>query len=246
MERKVTVMSNKGANVVVIESNATTLGELKGELSAAGVSYDGMAIFEGVSRTTLMDDASILPSNLPYKGVVTNDLVILLSPKDKKITSGASAREAAYAAVKANNLQSAVVARFGRNFTQVSTIDLVEFVATQTANKETKSTAKPEAPKAPVAEAKQPENNQAIAPGATQELSPLEAVMVGFAILVNDLYEEGIVGDSTIENINAAYGGRFASIEVVTEAPVEEATAKLESPYSHQELGNMFDFVDKR
>lgn len=231
MERKVTVMSNKGANVVVIESNATTLGELKRELSAAGVSYDGMAIFEGVSRTTLMDDASILPSNLPYKGVVTNDLVILLSPKDKKITSGASAREAAYAAVKANNLQSAIVAQFGRNFTQVSTIDLVEFVAAQTAKKETNSTAKSEAPKAPV---------------ATQELSPLEAVMVGFAILVSDLYEEGIVGDSTIEKINAAYGGRFASIEIVTKTPVEEAPAKLESPYSQQELGNMFDFVGKR
>ena len=231
MERKVTVMSNKGANVVVIESNATTLGELKRELSAADVSYDGMAIFEGVSRTTLMDDESILPSNLPYKGVVTNDLVILLSPKDKKITSGASAREAAYAAVKANNLQSAVVAQFGRNFTQVSTIDLVEFVAAQTANKETKSTAKPEALKVPF---------------ATQELNPLEAVMVGFAILVSDLYDEGIVGDSTIEKINAAYGGRFASIKVVTEAPEEEAPAKLESPYSQQELGNMFDFVDKR
>lgn len=226
MERKVTVMSNKGANIVVIESQATTLGELKEELSTAGVSYDGMAIFEGVSRTTLLDDASILPSNLPYKGVVTNDLVILLSPKDKKITSGALSRKDVYAAVKTNNLQSAVVARFGRNFTQVSTIDLVDFVAAQTANKKSKSASKPEAPKAPV---------------AMQELHPLEAVMVGFAILVNDLYEEGIVGDFTIEKINAAYGGRFATIDVEI-----EASAKLESPYSHQELGSMFDFVDEQ
>ena len=237
MERKVTVMSNKGNNTVVINTSATTLGELKTELSAKGVVFDDMAIFEGVSRTELIDNASILPSNLPYKGVVTNDLVILLSPKNKKITSGASAREVAYAAVKENNLQDAVKEKFGKNFTQVSTVDLVEFVAFKTAVKEVK----------PVdnKQAKTADKSEKVVTKSTEELSPMEALMVGFSVLVTSLFEEGIISEEVVENINAAYGGRFA-MAVVTTEDAEEKVEEVASPYSKTEMNGMFDFVGRK
>ena len=229
MERKVTVLSYKGTNTVVINSTATTLAELKAEMSAHNINFEGMSIFEGISKTELMDDTTILPSNLPYKGVVTNDLVILLSVKDKKITSGASAREAVYATIRANNLQADVQKKFGRNFTQVSTLDLVEFTTKVLAKKETASK-KEEVKNTPK------EATSVISPKL--DLNPLEAVLVGFGILVGHLYVNGLVGEDCINDINVAYGGRFAILE-------SEETLKEEekSPYSSEELNEMFNFV---
>ena len=226
MERKVTVLSYKGTNTVVINSTATTLAELKAEMSAHNIDFEGMSIFEGISKTELMDDTTILPSNLPYKGVVTNDLVILLSVKDKKITSGASAREAVYATIRANNLQAEVQKKFGRNFTQVSTLDLVEFTTKVLAKKETASKKE---------EVKDTPKEAASAISSKLDLNPLEALMVGFGILVGHLYVNGLVDEDCINDINVAYGGRFAILETVKE---EE-----KSPYSSEELNEMFDFV---
>lgn len=129
--RKVTIISTKGQTKTTIETQASTLGELKVDMSAAGINYDDMAFYEGVSKTGLVNDDTILPSNLPFKGTVTNDLLIMLTVKDKKITSGAMTRAEAYAAVKSGNLQHAVVAKFGKNFTQCSTDDLVAFLSKQ-------------------------------------------------------------------------------------------------------------------
>lgn len=126
--RKVTIISTKGQTKTTIETQASTLGELKVDMSAAGINYDDMAFYEGVSKTGLVNDDTILPSNLPFKGTVTNDLLIMLTVKDKKITSGAMTRAEAYAAIKNNQLQSACVATYGKNFTQCSTEDLVSLI----------------------------------------------------------------------------------------------------------------------
>ncbi len=136
MERKVTILSNKGANQKEFQTIATTLGELKADLDELGVEYDGMSFYEGISKTELMNDNSVLPSNLPYKGEVTNDLVILLTVKDKKITSGSlTPRQEIYARVKEFELQDDIQDYFGKNFTQVTTVELEEFISRVTAVK---------------------------------------------------------------------------------------------------------------
>lgn len=87
--RKVTIINNKTQSQKVIQaSTATTLGELKREMREAGIKYEGMAFFEGHLRAELKDDASILPTNIPYKGQVVNDLTFLLTAPEKKIKSG--------------------------------------------------------------------------------------------------------------------------------------------------------------
>ena len=126
--RKVTIISTKGQTKTTIETQATTLGELKVDMSASGIDYSDMAFYEGVSKTGLVNDDTILPSNLPFKGTVTNDLLVMLTVKDKKITSGAMTRVEAYAAIKSNQLQNACVAAYGKNFTQCSTADLVSLI----------------------------------------------------------------------------------------------------------------------
>lgn len=127
IEREILIANTKTQKRSKITTSATTLGELKSALSAAGVDYSGMTFTEGISKTQLLEDGTQLPQNVMYKGQPTNNLVILLTNTKKNIASG-SDRQAAYEAIKNNSLQDAVKEHFGRNFTQVSTDDLWNFV----------------------------------------------------------------------------------------------------------------------
>lgn len=127
--RKVTIINNKTQSQKVIQaSTATTLGELKREMREEGIEYEGMTFFEGHLRAELKDDASILPTNIPYKGQVVNDLIFLLTAPDKKIKSGAMSRAEAYNAIKARGLKDECVKRFGKNFTICKTQDLIDLL----------------------------------------------------------------------------------------------------------------------
>ena len=127
--RTITIISESSNGHKTIQSSAETLGELKRDLAQNGIDYSGKVFREGLSRTELVDDASVLPSNLMWKGQVTNNLVFTLITENKKIKSGAMTRAEAYAAVKKANLQDAVKTKFGKNFTQVGTADLEAFLA---------------------------------------------------------------------------------------------------------------------
>ena len=127
--RKVTIINNKTQSQKVIQASAaTTLGELKREMREAGIEYEGMTFFEGHLRAELKDDASILPTNIPYKGQVVNDLTFLLTAPEKKIKSGAMSRSEAYNAIKARGLQDECEKRFGKNFTMCKTQDLIDLL----------------------------------------------------------------------------------------------------------------------
>ena len=129
MEREVLIANTKTQKRSKVTTSATTLGELKADLRAAGIEYGGMTFTEGISKTQLLDDATQLPQNVMYKGQPTNNLVILLTNTKKNIASGAMSRKEVYQAIKDNNLQDAVKEEFGRNFTQVPTSDLLVFIA---------------------------------------------------------------------------------------------------------------------
>lgn len=129
MEREILIANTKTQKRSKITTSATTLGELKADLRAAGIDYSGMTFTEGISKTQLLDDATQLPQNVMYKGQPTNNLVILLTNTKKNIASGTMSRKEVYQAIKDNNLQDAVKEEFGRNFTQVPTSDLLVFLA---------------------------------------------------------------------------------------------------------------------
>ena len=116
-----------------LTTDAETLGELKTAMEEAGIEYGDLEFTEGISKTKLLDDASQLPKNIMYKGNTTNNLVILLTNTQKKIESGLphpTDRKVAYSIIKEYNLQQDIVDKFGRNFTQVSTDNLIEFINT--------------------------------------------------------------------------------------------------------------------
>lgn len=152
MSRKVTVLVESTQSKVVFESNATTLGELKNELRERQVRYDSDCVFkEAASKTILTSDESVLPSNIPWKGQVTNDLVFMVTTPQKKIKSGAMDRKEAYAKVKELGLQGKIQEHEGKNFTQCSTAVLISYIE----NEEKKAVKKtPKHAPAPIAKEK--------------------------------------------------------------------------------------------
>lgn len=128
-KRKITVVCTTGNKTVEILSDATTLRELKSDLTREGISYRNMSFLEGLSKTELKSDDSILPHDITWKGQVTNNLVIMLTTTNKNIKSGASmSRMEAYACIKTMGLQDECQSKFGKNFTQCKTSDLVSLI----------------------------------------------------------------------------------------------------------------------
>lgn len=239
--RKITVVQTKNQKKSVIMSAATTLAELKSDLRANGIDYDGMTFFEGTSKVELKNDASVLPHDVPYKGTITNELVFMLTNTDKKITSGAVAmsRAEAYSAIKSMGLQDACVKKFGKNFTMCKTADLIALIQSNN------SAANP-APAAPKAETKKEE--KAEAPVNTPEVSaPVAPASNGgecvdtvaraaISKLVEILEDNGTIEDYEKEEVLGILGGEVA----VAAAPSEEYKPKSASPYSDDEIDDMF------
>ena len=127
-KRKIIVVSSATQSQVAFESDATTLGELKRELDSRNVSYSGMTFLEGHSKLEMNLDEAVLPTNIPYKGGVTNDLVFLLTSPQKKIKSGGVDRIDIYTIIRDNHLAERIKEHFGKNFTNISTEALISFL----------------------------------------------------------------------------------------------------------------------
>ena len=124
-KRKITVIPTKTHKTQVIESAATTLAELKADLTKAGIDYTDCTFFEGLTKIELKNDAAILPHDVPYKGTTTNNLVFMITNASKKIRSGAKLdRKAIIEEIKANNLTEVVKKTYGKNYTNCKTEDL--------------------------------------------------------------------------------------------------------------------------
>ena len=241
--RKITVVQTKNQKKSVIMSAATTLAELKSDLRDNGINYDGMTFFEGTSKVELKNDASVLPHDVPYKGTVTNELVFMLTNTNKKIRSGAAtmSRAEVYSAIKSMGLQNACVEKFGKNFTMCKTIDLIALVQSNGAVKP--------APVAPKAETKKEEKEEKEeTPVNTSEASaPVVPASNGgecvdtvaraaISKLVEILEDNDTIEDYEKEEVLSILGGKVA----VSAEPSEEYKPKSASPYSDDEIDDMF------
>jgi hypothetical protein len=240
--RKITVVQTKNQKKSVIMSAATTLAELKSDLRANNIDYDDMTFFEGTSKVELKNDASVLPHDVPYKGIVTNELVFMLTNTNKKIRSGAMSRTEAYNAIKSMSLQSACVKKFGKNFTMCKTADLIALVQDSGALKPA-----PVAPKAEAkAEAKKeetpvntPEASAPVAPASNGGECVDTVARAAISKLVEVLEDNGTIEEDEKEEVLGILGGKVA----VSAEPSEEYKPKSASPYSDDEIDDMFNFV---
>ena len=129
-KRKITVIPTKTHKTQVIESAATTLAELKADLTKAGIDYTDCTFFEGLTKIELKNDAAILPHDVPYKGTTTNNLVFMITNASKKIRSGAKLdRKAIIEEIKVKNLTEVVKKTYGKNYTNCKTEDLEKILS---------------------------------------------------------------------------------------------------------------------
>ena len=128
--RKITVVNSMSQSSKTIMSGASTLGELKNDLTANHITFNNDCSFtEGISRTALLNDDSQLPMNVTYRGNQTNELVILISATKSKISSGAFERGDLYYMIHNDvNLRLYILEQSGKNFTNISTAELNNLV----------------------------------------------------------------------------------------------------------------------
>lgn len=217
--RKVTIINSKTQSQKVIQdSKATTLGELKKEMRERGIDYTGMTFFEGHMRAELKDDAAPLPANIPYKGQVVNDLTFMLTAPEKKVRSGAMSRAEAYAEIKKRHLQSVCVEKFGKNFTQCSTADLISLFEKGFTNA------------APAPKAEKPVEAEA-APVTSDTPSHTGCnCSKAIAMLTEALYSNNTIEEETYDAVMAALTGKHCNTP---------------EKMSKKEIDEMFDFVER-
>ena len=193
--RNIIVWSTKTQQKQVVSTGAETLADLKADLAAAGIDTKDMTFYEGLTKTELKADASLLPKDVSYKGTVTNELVIMLTVVNNKISSGrALTRTEVYREMKRNPfLADRCKAVFGRSYTQVSTAELEALI-----NRE-KAAAARKAPKPSV---------KVVVPTTRPN------VLVGLATLAEALFTEGVLSPATYSEITVALGSTPKEIKV--------------------------------
>ena len=216
--RKITIISTKNHSTKVINSAATTLGELKTDLDNAGIEYTDCTFFEGLTKTELKNNDAILPHDVPYKGTITNNLVFMITNASKKIKSGAD-RKSIIAEIKAKNLTEVVKNTYGKNYTNCKTEDLENILSMN-------NTSTPK--EAPVK--KEISNNPAIKTTDLSSYVTKAELRQVIESLLNETEKVGYVEDIDIDNI--------AIIGDISSNNSEEE--KSDSPYSSNELDDMF------
>lgn len=229
-KRKITVIPTKTHKTQVIESAATTLAELKADLTKAGIDYTDCTFFEGLTKIELKNDAAILPHDVPYKGTTTNNLVFMITNASKKIRSGAKLdRKAIIEEIKVKNLTEVVKKTYGKNYTNCKTEDLQKIL-----NKETASTtADASAPTAKAAPAKKEVPNKPAM--KTTDLSSY-VTKAELRKVIESLLKE--MEDADVDYIENVDIDNIAIIGKVSSSNSEEE--KSDSPYSPNELDDMF------
>lgn len=224
--RKITIVATREQKKYVIDSAATTLGELKADLDNVGINYDDMTFMEGLTRTEILRDDSLLPHDVERvnretgETYVTNELVFMLTNTAKKIRSGVvcADRRSCYSYIKEHSMQDAVQRTFGKNFTQVKTEDLILFIKNETPT-----------PSVPVEEPN--ENLVAPTPEHTVcvDLKARKAIkMLCEALLEYDEY--------TFNEVVSEINGKFAEQHCLCTSKED----KCNSPYSDSEINDMF------
>ena len=117
-EREILIANSKDQSKYRIITAAITLGELQDALARnenvykmvgeswisnpTPVNFEGLSFTEGLSKTQLLNRDSLLPTNVPFRGQTTNNLVMLLTNTNKQIASGAMSRKEASAIIEQN------------------------------------------------------------------------------------------------------------------------------------------------
>lgn len=219
-KRIITIVSTANSSKVELETDATTLGELKAVMRQADIAYDGMTFYEGLTKSELVDDASILPHDVVRNGQTTNNLVFMLTNTNKKIRSGYD-RVELYNIIKEKGLAEECKERLGKNFTVCKTSELEELVKGCESSKSAAKAATVETPAAFVVVGVDAAN------ALQQEVKTLSNA---FNTLLNFLKVYEILDGDEIDEIKSC---------------MVKGEENKDSLYKNSEIDDMFSFLNK-
>lgn len=217
--RKIIVIDSKNQSQKSFMSTATTLGALKAELSENNISYDGCSFYCGEMRAELVDDAAPIPETVMYKGEPKRDLTFMLTTTNKKIRSGAMSRLEIYGKIKELNLQEVCKAKYGKNFTMCSTVDLIRVIDEATKKEEPKVEPK-------VEKKEEPKN---VVQNTVKCDCNYNRLKEAIEYLADALYNEDCIKHSTYQEL----------MTILNSDKPQEKSDRM----SQREINDMFDFV---
>lgn len=233
--RKITIVQTKNQKKSVIMSSATTLAELKNDLRANGIDYDGMTFFEGTSKVELINNDSVLPHDVPYKGTVTNELVFMLTNTNKKIRSGAISRAEAYSKIKSMGLGELCKEKYGKNFTQCSTNDLIALIEENENHQQAHECPRAKMFKEESKKEEKPVEETKETPAKENAECVDNVARAAISKLVEILENNGTIEDYEKEEVLRILGGK---VEIAS--TTEDYKPKSASPYSDDEIDDIF------
>ena len=194
--RNIIVWSTKTQQKTSSINRCRNFSRIKADLQAANIDINDMTFYEGLTKTELKADASLLPKDVSYKGTVTNELVIMLTVVNNKIASGrALTRPEVYRKMKRSSfLADRCRAVFGRPYTQVTTVELEALINREKAAVVRKAPVKPSV--------------KVVTPTTRPN------VLVGLATLAEALFTEGVLSPTTYSEITVALGSTPKEIKV--------------------------------
>lgn len=119
MKHNITIYSTRGG-VKNLSSDADTWGDLKPEVASLYSDIDSLIPTEGTNKTTFESRDSVLPEG---------DFVLFLRPK--RFKAGTNLDDMSYTELRGlldDDMKAEIKDRFGRNFTQLSKTNLLEFL----------------------------------------------------------------------------------------------------------------------
>lgn len=248
--RKIVIVNTKTQRKSVIETAATTLGELKTALKEAGIDYTGMTFYEGISKIELKQDDSVLPHDVPYKGTTTNNLVFMLTNTNKNIKSGAD-RKQLYADIKNLHLENKVKEIYGKNYTQVSSLELTDVILRYGNNADKASEkavneayTKQEADSKIAAFIAQKANTSSLEDSIMNLRNAVVELTAAVYDIANDADIDSGTYDSVIDNINnaKAFLNKIYKDSGATDSNKKEKKEnKVVSPYSDSEIDDIIN-----
>ena len=227
--RKITIILGNTNELKTVVTDATTLGELKDALTENGIQYEGMSFMEGLTRSELRDDASILPKDVEHKGKITNELVFMLT-RQAKLKSGSLSRAEIFNKIKEQNLQDTIKESTGKNFTNCSNDVLMNFIFRAQFEPVEVTYQKVEEDDCCV-------NCVCEAESDAYRIEKLEfdtnKCIEAVSRLARELSLEDLISDDTATSVLRDLSKEFKTV-----------TDNVESPYSEDDLEDMFDFID--
>lgn len=197
----VNIINTRTQSRSTITSTAETLGQLKQELSAKGIDFEGMTFMEGATKVELKDDASILPTNVPVKrngvttGETTNNLALFLTAPDKHIKSGViTDRKEAYAFMKEHpEYVIELKNKLAKHYTNLPTAVLLDFCNSH-CDKTTPKASSTNEVEIPKMEA--------------LHTTISDKILANVKTLVEKMYKDGTICDSTYTMFLMAFEGK--------------------------------------